>query len=176
MDIKFFNVRDNSLTGSLPASMSAWKKMAGFYVNGNKFNGALPMLPFDAMTYCVLLNSPDSTNQFSCPWPAGATENCHVTTADCHGTAPPTPKPTPKPTPPPPPPTPYACIDNQCVARAGGSLSKGACAAMCTPAQLYACTSNTCVKSDTGVTQAVCEANCGHTTLRGTGAYAYALE
>jgi hypothetical protein len=32
------------------------------------------------------------------------------------------------------------------------------------------------MKSDTGVTQAVCEANCGHATLRGTGAYAYALE
>ena len=168
MDIKFFNVRDNSLTGSLPASMSAWKKMAGFYVNGNKFNGAFPMMQFGAMTpgYCLLLNSP-SSNQFSCPWPAGATENCYkgnslITNADCHA-------PTPAP-------TPYACIDNQCVARAGGSLSKGACAAMCAPAQLYACTSNTCVKSDTGVTQAVCEANCGHATLRGTGAYAYALE
>ena len=174
MDIESFDVVGNSLTGSLPASMSAWKKVTGFWVYGNKFNGALPMLPFDAMTYCVLLNSPDSANQFSCPWPAGATEKCQkydpstgdlspITNADCHGTAPPTP-------------TPYACIDNQCVARAGGSLSKGACAAMCTPAQLYACTSNTCVKSDTGVTQAVCEANCGHATLRGTGAYAYALE
>ena len=168
MDIEAFWVDHNSLTGSLPASMSAWKKVTAFYVNGNKFKGALPMLPFNAMTRgCYLLASPSSSNQFSCPWPAGVTENCYkgnslITNADCHA-------PTPAP-------TPYACIDNQCVARAGGSLSKGACAAMCAPAQLYACTSNTCVKSDTGVTQAVCEANCGHATLRGTGAYAYALE
>ena len=165
----------NSLTGSLPASISAWKKVTGFWVYGNKFNGALPVLNYGDMSDCYLLDTFNPTNDFYCPWPQGLTEKCvktdssgnnsPITNADCHGTAPPTPTP-----------TPYACIDNQCVARAGGSLSKGACAAMCTPAQLYACTSNTCVKSDTGVTQAVCEVNCGHTTLRGTGAYAYALE
>ena len=161
----YFSVSGNSLTGNLPASMSEWKYVADFEVNANKFDGQLPAINYAAITHtdmsgCFLLDQP-VTNRFSCPFPPGVTEKClknndggwvPITNADCHV-----------------PPTFYACIDNQCVARAGGSLSKGACAATCTPAQLYACTSNTCVKSDTGVTQAVCEANCGH-TLRGTGA------
>jgi hypothetical protein len=126
VDIESFDVSVNSLTGSLPASMSAWKKVTGFSVAGNKFTGALPMLPFGAMTNgCTLLDSPSSSNQFSCPWPAGATENCvksdysPITNADCHA---------------PTPPTLFACMNNTCV-QASAGVPRGTCEGACGPAQ-----------------------------------------
>ena len=77
--------------------------------------------------------------------------------------------PTPPPAPTPPVPTPtqptYSCVNNQCVAHAGGTLSKEACAGMCI--QLFTCSSNKCSPNSIGVSQAVCEANCG-LALRGS--------
>ena len=40
------------------------------------------------------------------------------------------------------------------------------CEKLCIP-QLFVCEANACKKSDTGLSQAMCEANCGH-ALRGT--------
>ena len=172
MDIETFYVYDNSLTGSLPASMSAWKKVTQFDVYGNKFNGALPMLQFNAMTGCVLLDSPSSSNQFSCPWPAGAKENCGVTNADCHGPRrcntstytcmyDPTGTQTQaqcSSTCKAPPPS-YKCTAGQCAVAAAG-VSKTDCEVMCTPL-LFACTNNTCVQARVGVPRATCEGACG---------------
>ena len=106
----------------------------------------------------------DGTGRLLGPCPSGYSACCD--------TPPPTPQPEPTPRPPTPPPTPqpepyddhYACVDNQCVPRSGGSLSKATCAAMCI--QLFVCSSNTCTASSTGVPQDECEPNCGH-ALRG---------
>ena len=171
MDIERFSVDDNSLTGSLPASMSAWKKLDQFDVDGNKFNGLFPMLSYGAMSQCTLLYSPPS-NQFSCPWPAGATENCGVTNADCHGPHrcdtstytcmyDPTGTQTQaqcSSTCKAPPPS-YKCTAGQCAVAAAG-ISKTDCEALCTPL-LFACTNNTCVQASAGLPRATCEAGCG---------------
>jgi hypothetical protein len=56
VDIEVFHVDRNSLTGSLPASISAWKKMAFFSVAANNFKGALPVISnYGTMTRCTLL-------------------------------------------------------------------------------------------------------------------------
>jgi hypothetical protein len=59
-------------------------------------NGVLPPLPFDQMEgKCLLLDHPSGgSNDFTCPWPVGATEVCekydgaswvNITDGDCHG-------------------------------------------------------------------------------------------
>ena len=158
VDMETFDVYDNSLTGSLPASLSAWKKVTDFDVLGNKFTGVVPALEFGGMTgNCYLLNIP-ATNKFSCPWPPGATEKCQkypsgspITNADCHGTAPPTPPPTPPPS--------YKCTAGQCAVAAAG-VPKTDCEALCAPL-LFTCMNNTCVLASAGVPRAMCEAGCG---------------
>jgi hypothetical protein len=159
-----FSVFGNSLTGSLPASLSAWKKVKAFGVQGNKFTGVVPDVDFGGMTGgagCYLLDNP-ATNSFHCPWPPGVTENCKkidygtstsspITNADCHGTAPPTPPPTPPPS--------YKCTAGQCAVAATGA-SKADCEALCTPL-LFACTNNTCMQASAGVPRATCEGACG---------------
>ena len=84
MDIASFGARYNKLTGTLPLSLSAWKKMINFQVQGNQLSGGpLPELPFPTVgdTICALFtNRTAPTNQFTCPWPAGAVAAC--TTAD----------------------------------------------------------------------------------------------
>ena len=89
------------VTGSFPASMSAWKKVAVFAVRENQLVGALPELNYGAMKGCDLLDInvafPELFNHFSCPWPEGVTKKCKkffinsmepgpVTNADCHNT------------------------------------------------------------------------------------------
>ena len=106
VDMESFSVADHrSLTGSLPASMSAWKKVEFFSLKGCKFDGALPVLNYGAMKRCTLLaaGEPDwhpapipPSPDFSCPFPQGVTEKClkftggmeyePVTNADCHNT------------------------------------------------------------------------------------------
>ena len=100
-----FLVSQNNLNGSLPASMSAWKKVAHFQVRECHFDGALPVLNYGAMKRCNLLDAgePDwhpapipPSPDFSCPFPQGVTEKClkftggmeyePVTNADCHNT------------------------------------------------------------------------------------------
>jgi len=106
VDMESFSVAGHSrLTGSLPASMSAWKKVEFFDIKGSKFDGALPVLNYGAMKSCTLLDAgePDwhpapipPSPDFSCPFPQGVTEKClkftggmeyePVTNADCHNT------------------------------------------------------------------------------------------
>merc|ERR1719247_3267692 len=53
VDMTSFDVSGHrSLTGSLPASMSAWKKLTFFSVRGCGFNTALPVLNYRAMRQC----------------------------------------------------------------------------------------------------------------------------
>ena len=99
VDISTFSAHDNNLTGTLPLSLSAWKKMENFQVHGNQFSGGpLPALPFPTKHICSLFTSPTApfTNQFTCPWPAGAVAACKagqiggaggrfITDADCAG-------------------------------------------------------------------------------------------
>ena len=101
VDMESFSVAGHSrLTGSLPASMSAWKKVEYFSVRGCKFDGVLPVLNYSVMKSCTPLDagfmtSPPSPD-FSCPFPQGVTEKClkftgsmeyrPVTNADCHNT------------------------------------------------------------------------------------------
>ena len=98
MDITVFSVRYNKLTGTLPLSLSAWKKVINFQVSGNQLSGGpLPALPFPNFAAhtspCVLFtNLAAPTNQFLCPWPAGAVAACttgdlsvYITDADCAG-------------------------------------------------------------------------------------------
>ena len=82
VDITFFSVSGNGLTGSVPAAVAeAWMNLTAFYVDKNKLSGgALPALPFAQMFPiwgCRLLDYHyGGTNSFSCPWPEGATEVC----------------------------------------------------------------------------------------------------
>ena len=89
VDLEQFDVYVNSLTGSLPAALSAsWQKVMHFDVGANEFTGIVPSFDFGGMTFCTLLSTPP-TNSFSCPWPPGATEWCTknnrspITNADC---------------------------------------------------------------------------------------------
>ena len=85
--------------------MSAWRKVKRFEVQGCHFDGALPALNYDAMTYaasCVLCEAQAfgrpgcQTNAFSCPFPQGVTDTCRkfngqmeyapITSADCYNT------------------------------------------------------------------------------------------
>jgi hypothetical protein len=149
VDLEYFEVYGNSLTGSIPAALSAWQKVKHFDVGGNEFTGILPSLDFGGMTEACFLLLPSPTNSFSCPWPPGAMEWCTknnrspITNADCHGTPPPS----------------YKCTAGQCVVAATGA-SKADCEALCTP-QLFACTNNTCVQASAGVPHATCEGACG---------------
>ena len=131
VDIAIFSVRGNHLRGPLPLSLSAWKKMANFQVSGNQLSGGpLPALPFPTALLpwgrpvCALFESrARESNQFTCPWPAGAVAACtandtsvHITDADCVGGKP-TPAPL-APTPPPPaPPAPTPAGDPGCLER-----------------------------------------------------------
>ena len=54
VDMESFSVAGHSrLTGSLPASMSAWKKVEYFSVRGCKFDGVLSVLNYSAMKSCT---------------------------------------------------------------------------------------------------------------------------
>ena len=103
VDIEAFVVGGNRLlNGSLPASMSAWKKLKVFDVRATKFNGALPVLNYRAMTQCVVCAAAAfgragcDVNAFSCPFPQGVTDRCTkyngnmeyqpITNADCYNT------------------------------------------------------------------------------------------
>ena len=103
VDMETFNVFGNRrLNGSLPASMSAWKKLKFFDVRGTKFNGALPALNYRAMTTCTLCDAAFfgkpgcHGNAFSCPFPQGVTDRCQkfngdmeyqpIANADCYNT------------------------------------------------------------------------------------------
>ena len=103
VDMETFNVFGNRrLNGSLPASMSAWKKLKIFLVRDAKFNGALPVLNYRAMTECVLCGAASfgragcQGNAFSCPFPQGVTDRCQkfngdmeyqpIANADCYNT------------------------------------------------------------------------------------------
>ena len=53
VDMESFSVAGSPrLNGSLPASMSAWKKVKHFSVRDTHFDGALPTLNYRAMTHC----------------------------------------------------------------------------------------------------------------------------
>ena len=102
VDIETFEV--DRLSGSLPASMSAWKEVKFFDVRGGKFTGALPVLNYCAMATlgCVLCNAAAFGragcvgNAFSCPFPQGVTDRCQkfngdmsyqpIVNADCYNT------------------------------------------------------------------------------------------
>ena len=103
VDIESFSVANNRLNGSLPASMSAWKKVKFFQVRDCHFDGALPVLNYHAMTGpegCVLCTAAPfnrngcATNAFSCPFPQGVAGRCQsfngnmeyqpITNADCY--------------------------------------------------------------------------------------------
>merc|ERR1712032_1625944 len=106
VDMTSFDVSGHrSLTGSLPASMSAWNKLTFFSVLGCGFNTALPVLNYRAMKQCDICSVGGGTqrcgtgfskNVFSCPFPPGVTDRCSkfdgdmsyepVTVADCHNT------------------------------------------------------------------------------------------
>ena len=104
VDMESFSVAGSvDLTGSLPASMSAWKKLKYFSVAGCKFNTALPVLNYRAMKHCYLCgasvsglcSTSSSANIFSCSFPPGVTDRCSkylgmslepITDADCHNT------------------------------------------------------------------------------------------
>ena len=103
VDMETFNVFGNRrLNGSLPASMSAWQKLKIFLVRDAKFNGALPVLNYRAMTECVLCGAANfgragcQGNAFSCPFPQGVTDRCQkfngdmeyqpIANADCYNT------------------------------------------------------------------------------------------
>ena len=90
--------------------------------------------------------------------------DCEPGTTRCRKVAP-----APAPTPPPTPVAGFACVDAQCVPKAGSTQGKTQCESMCTP-QLYVCTANTCTASSTGVSKDVCDANCGHGTVIATAA------
>jgi hypothetical protein len=68
----------NQIEGSFPASASAWQQLAWLEVAGNKFTGVLPALRFGEMgDHCFISGYP-STNDFTCPWPAGALQFCQA--------------------------------------------------------------------------------------------------
>ena len=99
VDIALFDVDNNDLSGTVPASLGNWRKIERFAVDENRFSGVLPAMSFSTMNDCYLLHDP-AMDSFACPWPAGAKEVCFkdgssgwvpITNDDCHGTAPPTP-------------------------------------------------------------------------------------
>ena len=134
VNLETFAVNGNKLTGPLPLSLSAWKKLGNLQVYGNQFSGGpLPELPFAYMATvsgCDLFDSP-RTNQFVCPWPAGAVAACHVTDADCSK---------------------YSCDEEtfQCVESRDGTLSAKACS--------DSCVGKTCTGNSTKLPQAQCKA------------------
>ena len=90
-DLGIFSVHSNSkLGGTLPLSLSAWKKMVNFQVYACQFSGgplpALPLPPTSHPAACELFNNKTApvTNQFTCPWPAGALAGC-TDNANGHG-------------------------------------------------------------------------------------------
>jgi hypothetical protein len=149
-NVTAFWVSSNSLTGSLPASLSAWKKVTGFSVSGNKFSGVVPALDtnYGAMEYCYLLDM-NATNAFSCPFPQGVTEKC--VRGGGHAELPITNADCHV--------LSYRCIAGQCAVAATG-VSKTDCEALCNQ-QWFTCTNNTCVQAVAGVPRAACEAGCG---------------
>jgi len=105
VDMESFSVGGSRrLTGSLPASMSAWKKLSYFSVRDCHLDGALPVLNYRAIPAgfpkCVLCSAADfgkagcQSNAFSCPFPQGVTDRCQsfngnmeyqpITNADCY--------------------------------------------------------------------------------------------
>jgi hypothetical protein len=134
VNLETFAVSSNKLTGPLPLSLSAWKKLGNLQVYGNQFSGGpLPELPFAYMagvSGCALFDSPP-TNQFTCPWPAGAVAACHVTDADCSK---------------------YSCDEEtfQCVESRDGTLTANNCS--------DSCVGKTCTGNSTKLPQAQCDA------------------
>jgi hypothetical protein len=134
VNITVISVFGNKITGTLPLSLNAWRKVNHFQVQGNQLSGGpLPTLPFQNFgrngTYpCALFtNLTAPTNQFTCPWPAGAVAACTtgypnpyvpITNADCSK---------------------YSCdtATFQCVESRHGTLSAGVCIDSCGP-----CTGN----------------------------------
>ena len=84
VDLTWFHVVGNALTGEIPASIGpAWSKIVDFDVWDNHFEGPLPALPFaNTGGDCGLLSSGAPGNKFSCPWPPGVTGYCQVVKPD----------------------------------------------------------------------------------------------
>jgi hypothetical protein len=93
----FIVYNNYNLGGVFPPSAKAWTKLKTLQVVNDKFVGALPALNFTQMSPCVLFDVVDGgatpSNQFDCPFPAGALDNCTaiigpgllrpITAADC---------------------------------------------------------------------------------------------
>ena len=87
-----------NLGGVFPPSAKAWTKLKILTVANGKFVGALPALNYTQMSSCGLFDDVDGgpTNQFDCPFPAGALDNCQavigpgllrpITNYDCQNT------------------------------------------------------------------------------------------
>jgi hypothetical protein len=127
-----FKVSGNSFSGAVP--VGNMQLIREIHLDGNKFTGPLPELPYKLMTKatCVLLD-PSGGNKFTCPWPAFATDcsksdGSVVTDDDCTGTAPPSP-----PTAPPTPAPGYRCDSTTgvCQVDATGTQQQATCEAMC---------------------------------------------
>jgi hypothetical protein len=101
VDIGTFSVFNNRLNGSLPP-LRCLHGRRFFAVHDAKFNGALPVLSYRAMTQCVLCNAASfgregcPGNAFSCPFPQGVMDRCKkfngamsyqpIVNADCYNT------------------------------------------------------------------------------------------
>ena len=94
----FIVYNNGDLGGVFPPSAKAWTKLKILTVANGKFVGALPALNFTQMSNCGLFDDVDGgpTNQFDCPFPAGALDNCQayigpgllrpITNYDCKNT------------------------------------------------------------------------------------------
>jgi hypothetical protein len=169
VDLVSFNIELNyNLRGSVPASVSQWKKVKSFTVFRNRLSGVLPELHWDWDPDCELLvggGGEGFDNNFSCPWPKGATTSCtvldgyshYVTDAYCSGT--------------------HRCdaSTHKCVYDPAGTQTAAQCSATCkaptppptptptpppTPTQSYKCTAGQCVATTGGISKAACESLC----------------
>jgi hypothetical protein len=79
-------VGSNRLTGTIPSSVSAaWKDISEFEVHSNHLGGVLPALPFQNMGPDCTLGDIlyGGTNRFTCPLPPGI-EHCLNITTNAH--------------------------------------------------------------------------------------------
>jgi Leucine-rich repeat (LRR) protein len=65
-----------SLMGTVPAELAQLSQLTELFIDHNRLEGVLPVLPFDKYDDCGF-----AQNQFTCPLPGGASSYCQAACA-----------------------------------------------------------------------------------------------
>jgi hypothetical protein len=137
-------VGNPKLAGTIPKTMATMTELTGLYLYDNDLTGIVPNLNFTGLgTHCGI----GGTNNFTCPFPDGATD-CNSASDGTSGAKPVAPC-VPK----------YACVSNQCVSSSFGT-SLANCNAACVAPTYYQCIGGKCEPAATGVSEETCNAMC----------------